>query len=729
MFPKQYKDYPGGVEFYDVYSPPMTTLYSQVWWSPLAPTPMPDEMIRKYNNSGMAIVGWEIDQVRRTPHGDVSVPISATYNHHYVAQMIGSKARFKKVTLSGPDDPLVAELAKQSHGRVAIDQPHYLVEQIDDSTMPVHQQFSSANGGEYRKTYHGFAPGHVLVVDSPAAMQITPMQIDTWHREKMDISANRTGPVKFVAGPLPRASLSPPDAQYSGLLECPMTTRLTKAIDGAYVAQNQGTCEQPILTFQECFQAAAGVLSTGGGAHLNRTGSDDKKPPGCSVSTTAQGSVEVFFNTLSTSTKTCADQTLAVAGTSNSLIQVNVSLKDDATITLKGPANVWFGVAFGAHAMADAPWTVVVDGTGAVTEHKLAKHDAGSLLKSTVKVVSNHVTSGVRTIKLTRPLKGSTPDFYTFKVQSNDGTLPILVAVGSGTQYAYHKDKAPTSLTLLPVDDGASCVCPEAPKPFGQATGRLVYHRVANQSMDTGAGAVGFGAGKCRNWPSTDLINMTNPTCDIRHYRGGQWACHHMWSLLDADQEIPWADKPLVFHHKYRFWVQPYNASYHTQLKLGETVGSALLIGSPWELDVPKCANGVPGCSFVDGTWIHTVKGSTVGRHTFAALNFHCHAPTCLSMAVYACDKGVAPSDCTQANGKLLCMQRPVYGGSGNAKLNGTRFDEAGYIAIPDCMWGSSDNGLEAPINVDGLPLHMVKTSNATWGHYGEMAGGQPWVF
>ena len=25
--------------------------------------------------------------------------------------------------------------------------------------------------------------------------------------------------------------------------------------------------------------------------------------------------------------------------------------------------------------------------------------------------------------------------------------------------------------------------------------------------------------------------------------------------------------------------------------------------------------------------------------------------------------------------------------------------------------------------------LHMVKTANATWGHYGEMAGGQPWVY
>ena len=76
-----------------------------------------------------------------------------------------------------------------------------------------------------------------------------------------------------------------------------------------------------------------------------------------------------------------------------------------------------------------------------------------------------------------------------------------------------------------------------------------------------------------------------------------------------------------MFHHKYRFWVQPYNASYHTELTLGQDVGSALLIGAPWEFDVPKCDHGVPGCSLENGTWIHTVRGSTFGRHTFGELN------------------------------------------------------------------------------------------------------------
>ena len=44
--------------------------------------------------------------------------------------------------------------------------------------------------------------------------------------------------------------------------------------------------------------------------------------------------------------------------------------------------------------------------------------------------------------------------------------------------------------------------------------------------------------------------------------------------------------------------------------------------------------------------------------------------------------------------GEILCEQRPVYG-TGNVTNN--RFDEAGYIAIPPCLWGN-DEGLEASV-------------------------------
>ena len=189
LFPKQYRDYPGGVSSFDVLSPAMTTLYSQVWWKPLRPTHFPDEVVMAYHGKKMAIVGWEIDQVRKTADGDtVSVPISASYNHHYVSQIIGAGARFREVTLEGPSDPLAASLPK--HGMVAWEQPQFVVEpSVEGGSVGhfSHQSIGSGNGGEYRKTYHGFAPGFALVIDSPTALQVTPMQIDTWHREAMNI--------------------------------------------------------------------------------------------------------------------------------------------------------------------------------------------------------------------------------------------------------------------------------------------------------------------------------------------------------------------------------------------------------------------------------------------------------------------------------------------------------------------------------------------------------------
>jgi hypothetical protein len=526
---------------------------------------------------------------------------------------------------------------------------------------------------------------------------------------------------------------------YSGLLECPMTTRISKVIDGTYTLQSKGKCNATILTFQECYHAAATTLGTGGQTFINSTGSDPARPAGCSASAdpTAPFLVSVFFNTLATSSTVCGTTAGVLEGAANVLVNMTISLNasaDLATITLAGPSAAWFGVGFDAIAMGDQPWTLIVDGDGAVTERKLGGppplgHVEGSLLTPSVKVVSTSAAAGVRTVTVTRRLQGITKDYYTFDVNSADPTIDYIVALGNGPTLAYHKLKMPSKLTLLPVGTSiaGSCVCPQKPKPFGQASGSLVYHAVPSQAVDTGAGKVGFRAGKCKPFPATVLNEMENPTCDIRHYQGGQWSCHHMWSLLDAEQEIPWPEQPLVMHAKWRFYVQPFTESYHKPIHYG--IDTALVIGSPYEYDVPKCTDGVPGCSLDNGTWIHTITGNKMGVHNFAAINFHCHAPTCLSMAVYACEKNTPLDQCNATNGKLICKQKPVYGGTGNPALAGTRFDEPGYIAIPDCLWGDSEFGLEAPPNLTNVPLHIIKTANATWAHYGEMAGGQPFVY
>ena len=70
-----------------------------------------------------------------------------------------------------------------------------------------------------------------------------------------------------------------------------------------------------------------------------------------------------------------------------------------------------------------------------------------------------------------------------------------------------------------------------------------------------------------------------------------------MWPLLDADPEIPWPDQPLVFHHKYRLWVQPYNESYHTPVHYGRD--TSLLVGSPWEYMLTLRRNNYGGATRV----------------------------------------------------------------------------------------------------------------------------------
>ena len=44
------------------------------------------------------------------------------------------------------------------------------------------------------------------------------------------------------------------------------------------------------------------------------------------------------------------------------------------------------------------------------------------------------------------------------------------------------------------------------------------------------------------------------------------------------------------------------------------------------------------------------------------------------------------------ATGELLCRSIPTYGGNGvqRHQPNETRFQEAGFIAVPPCLWSAS---------------------------------------
>ena len=55
------------------------------------------------------------------------------------------------------------------------------------SGLPTSAMFSDGNGGEYRKSFHAYAPPYAQVVESPAALAGAPMSIDTWNRDEMDL--------------------------------------------------------------------------------------------------------------------------------------------------------------------------------------------------------------------------------------------------------------------------------------------------------------------------------------------------------------------------------------------------------------------------------------------------------------------------------------------------------------------------------------------------------------
>jgi hypothetical protein len=469
-----------------------------------------------------------------------------------------------------------------------------------------------------------------------------------------------------------------------------VSTRLSKAVDGGYATVATGTCDSDnstdsnIMTATECFTAAKSVGLTGKQSH--HEGTNASFPAGCSASSDGNGGTEIYFNKAPVkSAAKCGAGVTKVMGNATSLINVLLRIDapaDKVTLTLTGPSDVWFGVGFDAQAMKDTPWAVIVDGTGKVSERKLQDQSPGSELTASVTVVSSKVNGGLRTVVLTRAMKGASSDYYTFSLDTPK--IPFINAIGNGPAFAYHKTKNLGDLSLVPLD-GSTCICALKPAPFGKGKGKITYVQ-QNQSADTGSGTVGFG-NSCGGANNKDLLDGKNPTCDIRSYTGGQIACHHMWSLLDADQEIPWADQPQEFHLKFRFWYQEYTpptkevAATDTAPVVKATNASHVNvhrttwgIGSPVEYDVPKCNKDVLGCTQQpDGNWIHTIRGNFKGHGKLVAAHFHCHAPTCLKMTMY-----------NNKTGEVICEERPIYGGSG--KIPEERYDEPGYILQPPCL-------------------------------------------
>ena len=666
-FPTVYSDINSSYEYFDVYSPPITSKYAEVYWTMMDPVKLPDYIIERFKLKLMAIVGYESDQV--FPNGQ-SVPITWAYNHHYEAYLRSGVSNFYKVEIDHND------YGQYNHGAKQL-------WKLNNSLPFSSLFFSEANGGEFRQSFHGYPRNYAQLIRSPRYFNIQPMQIDTRNRDPRYVNQSR-----FVAGLLPKEAASPINASYSGLLECPCTTRIFKNITHSYGVSVSGKCDNKLFNTTDCLN----MVEKFGGNYSNNIKiiNSNIHPSGCFYTKDINGyTKEAYVNNNNNFVK-CGSNNSEFFGeivndpTTNITFQFNMTTYQNVMM-MEGKSDVWFGIAFNAHTMSDLPYSIIIDGYGSVFEQKLGNHDEGHLLNSMIKVIENSVNNGIRTVKIIRDNLGINSNYYTFTRDTPN--IPILLAVGSTPDFKYHKFRGTNNLYLSSLD-GNTCICDIG--ETGSINGLNFYKN-------------------CRDEPYGDLIEQHNPTCFIETYQGGLACCHHKNILLDKDQIQP--EGEMTYQLKFRFWFQDYYGQHNLERFYYQTEAYA------GEYDVPKCEKGVPkeecihsihahfqGRDMIDKTKIEGSKGFKL-----IYLAPHCHAPTCIDMELYNADTG-----------DLICH---VSGDLG--KGTNTKYDEEGYIKLNPCLFGE-DEGLLKPLNFSwNSNFTSIKRNNNTNAHYGEMASWQ----
>jgi len=338
-----------------------------------------------------------------------------------------------------------------------------------------------------------------------------------------------------------------------------------------------------------------------------------------------------------------------------------------------------------------------------VQERRLADHDPGTQLNTTVKVLSNSVNQGTRTVVLQRALLGSSSDYYNFSAAT--ATIPFINALGNTVQFAQHVKRTSSSLRMFEVNDAPTCVC---------AAGRGVIDGIPYDP-------------NCKPRPWSDLLAENNPVCEAMTYQGGLASCRGY--LLDSDQTVPVFEDEVYF--KFRFYFTDYYPSlreiYHVEWAIngcnsGAGGGPNALACTSIEFDVVKGTNSSLGPDIAAYTSRFPVRGlledqcsmdsiqcmdaslATNGIELILAAS-HCHAPNCLKQELYNADTG-----------ELLCMALPVHGQSSNV------YDEQGYLFAPPCVWGREKDGFLPPPHLQlDANLTMIAYYNSTYTHTGQM--------
>ncbi len=783
------------VQFFDAYSKPIRSLYSQVHWTSHGDISLPENVVQRYDNNNdegttdtMAILGYEVDQVRIDPQTgkEVSVPITWAYNHHYMAFLMGktqdnTRVSMVKVALNEALQHGSTRMAIGHGGGDKVWIPGIRSTNITKLTEDSDRSwgfFSEGNGGEMRKSYHFYPKGYAQLLRKPHSFSVTPMQIDTWNRDTMAHTSKFVPPRGNPHQYFPSSSSSRivnnlSEANYNPILECPCSDRLVKRSGMTYklvpIKQSPPKPEPPesLDNSTECFAAAENLLPSTNIAQRIDSSNENR----CEAVLRGDGSLEAVWKTnettneassLSSQSRNARAEPLdsIMESASNELIVgstptgsiVNATLVLNTTskmveITLKGPHlendEGWFAIGMGANTMcirmqADecttgGPYAIVVLPPGEnnnqtasrVVERKLDYHGAGRILTTNdsnydLRVLSNEIeeTSDTkrRVVRLLRPWEGPTSDYYSFP--SDLKPLKIILATGCNERFGQHcGHQSPNPISFAKVDS---------------------WQEILRDGIQGSIGGKPF-LKNCLGEPYGDLIKQQNPTCQLETYQGGLKCCHHDKFLLDANQTIPWKDQLLEYRLKFRFYYQDYVESTISRMLSNGEEAKSVDAKSPshsdltrfyWvteanagEYDVPECPTPSEPESCVHvitSRWKVEDFGQTGYFPDDPEISMqliyagpHCHAPTCLSMELYNDDTG-----------ELLCRVEP-FRGKGRQK----DYDEAGFLAIPPCLWsdrpGKNDGLLPPVILARNTTLLSIKRANSTYPHTGEMASWQ----
>jgi len=137
--------------------------------------------------------------------------------------------------------------------------------------------------------------------------------------------------------------------------------------------------------------------------------------------------------------------------TLSSGLTANINIDNDTgttTLTLAGPSNKWFGIGFGNSNMNGTD-IFMTDGSSILDAYSTSngQPQADSSQESgDWTLVSNTVSSGTRTIVATRANDTGNSNDYTFSASA--GSLTVIWAIGSSTEYAYHSVRGATALSV-----------------------------------------------------------------------------------------------------------------------------------------------------------------------------------------------------------------------------------------------------------------------------------------